>query len=882
VLSRSNNDDSNTAATPDKGRSPNGRLAPSSLRVPPVPYGEWITEPLLLVALGPKGQEIARARLDLHGLLDERFFFGGPLGVIWNGTQAELTLWAPTAQLVKAILFDENGNPFRVLPMQKEGGVWRTSATPGTRYLFEVTVFQPETGQVETHRVTDPWGVALTPGSRFSLAVDLDSPDMKPAGWSSFVPPAHGAPVSVYETHVRDLTVADPDLTTRLRGKFEGMAAPGSRHEAHLRNLAGAGITHLHLLPLNDFGSVPEEAQEEPRVPASGRSSAAPQEEIDRVRKSDAYNWGYDPVHWLVPEGSYAVENRTKELRALVMRLGSMGLGLVQDVVFNHTYASGTEPFSVLDRVVPMYFHRFRADGTRFESSCCPDTASERRMMEKLITDSLLHWARAYRVAGFRFDLMNLHPKKMMERIRDRLRKEFPGILLYGEAWPFGSLEETLPGQAFFQTRSHGTGVASFNDRFRDALRGGNTSPSGKSDQGWATGLFWNFNHEPANRDTPPSASAQAERLAFYSDVIRFGLSGSLRDFTLRDFHGNAVKGGEHFFRGQPTAWAQSPGETVNYASAHDGYTLFDALAAKLPFAEPTRLSLPRAQLLALATVALSQGIAFFEGGSELLRSKSGDADSYDSGDWFNRLDFTYTDNGFGSGLPIADKNQDNWPLQAPLLGNPDLKPTQENILAAVAHFQETLQIRKSSPLFRLQTADEINARLTFQNTGPDQIPGLIVMTLADEDDKGVPAGDLDPNYDRIVVLFNAAPGEVSFAIPEDAGLELGEMQFRLHPILAASADPVVQTSSYDAATGTFTVPGRTTAVFVLDEIPVQLELPTAEPAPTRVPTSTPESTPALSEETETPTNTYIVGALIGLVVVFGLAAWARMRKGKK
>jgi pullulanase/glycogen debranching enzyme len=279
---------------------------------------------------------------------------------------------------------------------------------------------------------------------------------------------------------------------------------------------------------------------------------------------------------------------------------------------------------------------------------------------------------------------------------------------------------------------------------------------------------------------------------------------------------------------------------------------------------------------LGISLVGLSQGIPFFTAGDDMLRSKSFDKDSYDSGDWFNRMDFTYTDNGFGSGLPIADKNQDNWPLQAPLLGNPDLKPTQENILAAVAHFQETLQIRKSSPLFRLQTADEIMARLTFQNTGPDQIPGLIVMTLADEDDTGVPAGDLDPNYDRIVVLFNAAPDEVTFSLADAAGLEL-----HLHPIQAASADPVAQTASFDPATGAFTVPGRTTAVFVLDEIPVQLDLPTSEPAATRVPTSTP------AEESTVP-ETGLSGNAIGLIalgvlaVLFAIAAWVRARRGKK
>ncbi len=738
-----------------------------SFHVPPLKLEDWISEPLLVVALGTKGQELGRARLELHGLLDERFFWDGALGVTWPDSKPSFALWAPTAQNVNLLQFDDEEHLTRIVPMKNQNGVWRAQGIPG-RYLYEVTVFQPETEQVETHRVTDPWSVALTWDSRFSLAVRLD--ESVPPGWEDFRPP-HREPTTIWESHVRDLTVGDPLLPVALQGKFSGVGHQQSRNQSHLRELAEAGVTHLHLLPINDFGSVPERNAVIPRFPSSGRSSAAPQEELDRVRKLDAYNWGYDPVHWMVPEGSYSLENRVRELREMVLRLGSMGIGLVQDVVFNHTFASGSEPFSVLDRVVPMYFYRFKANGTRYESSCCPDTASERKMMEKLITDSLLHWARTYRVAGFRFDLMNLHPKDMMDRVRHRLREEFPHILLYGEAWPFGSLEDSYPGKAFFQTRSYGTGVASFNDRLRDAIRGGNTSPSGKSDQGWATGLYWDFNHEPANRDTPPWPSAQQERLGFYSDVIRFGIAGNLRDYNLRDFLGNSVTGGSHFFRGQETAWAASPRETVNYVSAHDGYTLFDSIVAKVPFTTPRKTDPARAQILALATVALSQGIAFFEGGSELLRSKSGDADSYDSGDWFNRIDFSFASNNWAVGLPPHWRNLSDWSFWKPRLDSGMFGATTDEILKAKDLFLAYLRIRSESDHFRLSTLEEVETQLRFLSNDAGLTPGLIVYWIQGTEG------------DRLIAL-NPAPEAQTFLSPI-----LQAKTWRLHPELRKFVD---------------------------------------------------------------------------------------------
>jgi hypothetical protein len=205
---------------------------------------------------------------------------------------------------------------------------------------------------------------------------------------------------------------------------------------------------------------------------------------------------------------------------------------------------------------------------------------------------------------------------------------------------------------------------------------------------------------------------------------------------------------------------------------------------------------------MGLSLVALGQGIPFFHAGDELLRSKSLDRNSYNSGDWFNRLDFSYESNNWGVGLPPAGDNQDKWPVLKPLLGNPALKPSSAHITRALDHFEEMLAIRKSADLFRLRTAEDIQAKVRFLNTGSSQLPGLIVMNLRDE-----LAAD---GITDIVVLFNANDEQQEFSIPEYEG---GMME--LHPVLRSSTDALVRGSLFVAPTGTFIVPGRTTAVFV-------------------------------------------------------------------
>lgn len=742
---------------------------------------EWARQPYMLMVSDPQGNEVDRTYFQLGALLDQLYDYRGCLGVCWANGKPTLRLWAPTARNVQVSWVDGGGAEPMAL---KPEGIWEISGPAswdGRGYLFEVEVFTPATGRVEKHRVTDPYSLALAVNSRHSVLVNPTDPRWTPAGWDSVARPALAARTDavLYELHLRDFSAGDTSVPAELRGTYRAFTVTESEGSRHLGDLARAGITHVHLLPLQDFASVEEDPRQrrEAEIPVDlPGDSPVPQSQLAKVRALDAYNWGYDPFHYFAPEGSYATQPaggaRIREVREMVLALRRHGLRTVLDVVFNHTMGSGIEVSSVLDRVVPGYYYRLDVEGRVRNSSCCSDTASERRMMEKLMGDALEAWRTIYKIDGFRFDLMNLHGVSTMRRLRDRLRAEDPSLLLYGEAWSFGSLLEQDPGDAFTQPRAYGQGIGVFNDRLRDAVRGGTTSSTQKSDQGFATGLFYDFNHEPANRATPVDLGAQREKLLWLTDVVRVGMAGNLRDYRFRNFRGDWINGGQLQFNGGPVGVAQDPEDTVNYVSAHDGYTLWDALQAKLPFhtrsREPSTAPIEERvdrQILALGIVAFSQGVPFFDSAAELLRSKSGDQNSYDSGDWFNRIDWTGRENGWARGLPPMFSNYGDEAFWAPRLADDALAVGPAEIERARRAFLEMLTLRKSSPLFRLRSGAEIQARVRDLNgeLGPMQRPGLMVMEIADEDADG---RDLDPRWRRLLVAVNATNETAFFSHP--------------------------------------------------------------------------------------------------------------------
>ena len=574
----------------------------------------------------------------------------------------------------------------------------------------------------------------------------------------------------------------------------------------HLKNLADAGLTHVHLLPVFDCATIPEDPAMQlapPDLSVYAPDSERQQAEVDAVRVQDAFNWCYDPFHYTVPEGSYSTDPdgvaRILEFREMVASLNRNGLRVVMDVVYNHTTAFGQAEKSVLDRIVPDYYQRLDEKGDVETSTCCANTATEHYMMEKLMVDSLLTWAVQYKVDSFRFDLMGHHSKDNIEKVRDALHAltvendgvDGPSIYLYGEGWNFG---EVADGARFVQAiqphMGRGTGVGTFNDRIRDAVRGGAHDDEGVEHlrtQGFVNGLWY-----APNAETTGSEAEKAQLLHF-ADIIRASLAGNLADYRFVDRHGDEVPASAIDYNGQPAAYASDPQESVNYAAAHDNETLFDINQYKLPLDTPMADRV-RVVNLANSIVALAQGIPFFHAGQEMLRSKSCDSNSFDSGDWFNLLDFSYRDNGWARGLPPAWDNEANWPEIGPLLGDPAMAPGNRHITAANEYAKELLRIRKSSQLFRLGTARDVIEKVAFHNTGPEQVPGVIVMSLAD-------------GGESILVLFNATPAAVEFPFEGDG--------FELHPVQKVSSDPVTRTAVFDSQAGAFRVPARTTAVFL-------------------------------------------------------------------
>lgn len=366
--------------------------------------------------------------LQIPGVLDSLYaeaMRDVDLGVSWNANTPTLRLWAPTAQQVELTLVDGEDTQTKEMT-RDDSGTWSVTGDPswkGLKYTYAVDVYVPSTGQVERNSVTDPYSVGLSLNSTHSVLVNLDDADLKPEGWADSTGPVLASPVdqTIYELHVRDFSLNDPEVPEELRGSYLAFAED-SHGTRHLRELAKAGLNTVHLLPTFDIASIEEDKAKQTTpecdLEAGGPASEDQQACVAAQADTDAFNWGYDPFHFLVPEGSYASNaeaafggSRTAEFRTMVKALHDMDLRVVLDQVYNHTAASGQADQSVLDQVVPGYYHRLNAQGEVEQSTCCENIATEHAMAEKLMVDSIVTWARDYRVDGFRFDLMGHHSR---------------------------------------------------------------------------------------------------------------------------------------------------------------------------------------------------------------------------------------------------------------------------------------------------------------------------------------------------------------------------------------------------------------------------------------------------------------------------------------
>ncbi|WP_153039609.1 type I pullulanase [Thermoanaerobacter sp. YS13] len=493
-------------------------------------------------------------------------YSGDDLGCIFNPLYSKFRLWSPTAEKVYLCLFKDNKK--REIEMEKsENGTWFVEIKENLKNAFYTYNILRKGKFVET---VDPYARALTANGTHGVVIDLKDTD--PPGWSEDVKPPFDDPVDavIYELHVRDFSF-NKDSGIKNKGKYLAFTEKGSNYKGvktGLDHLVELGITHVHLLPFQDFASVDE--------------------------LKGGYNWGYDPYHYFVPEGSYAVDpndplSRIKEVKEMILSLHRAGIRVVMDVVYNHTYSIFD---SIFDKVEPGYFYRHNPDGSYSNGSGCGnETASERPMVKKLIIDSLKYWVKEYHVDGFRFDLMGLHDIDAMKEIEKILHSIDPSLLLYGEPWTAGPSVLPLEKQ-FLKGAQKGTRIAVFNDNFRNAIKG---LPDDES-KGFATG------------------KKNVEKDIMKGVVGSIEYSSEIKDFAL------------------------NPQETINYVSCHDNLTLWDKISKSN--SEATEEEKILMDKLATMIIFTSQGIPFIHAGEEFLRTKRGNNNSYNAGDEINQLDW--------------------------------------------------------------------------------------------------------------------------------------------------------------------------------------------------------------------------------------------------
>jgi pullulanase len=508
---------------------------------------------------------------------------GDDLGVFWTPEKTAVKIWAPTAKMVEFRLYKDGttGEAFHKTQLQATGdGTWST------------VLMGDYEGRFYTFRINDGEWLAETPdmytrcvGVNGKRGLIFNPQKTYPENWQNDQGPElkKFTDALIYETHVRDFSISESS-GIQHKGKYLGFTEEDTKTlggaTTGLSHLKELGITHVHLLPVYDFATVDEE------------------------KPLEKYNWGYDPLHYNAPEGSYATiaydgTVRIKELKKLVQALHSNGIGVVLDVVYNHTFFTKE---SVFNQTVPGYFYRQKKDGSFANASGCGnEVATERAMVRKFIVDSLKYWAKEFHVDGFRFDLMGIYDLETMKIIRDELDKIRPGMMLYGEGWTGGESPMPEEKRAVKRNSTKLPGVACFNDDLRDALKGNHSS---KKTKGFVSGL------------------------ELREESVKFGIVGAVHHPQIVYDYVESAR--------QP--WASEPTQCVNYSSCHDNYTLWDKLKASCSKAGDVEMR--KMVKLTGAIVLTSQGIPFLHAGVEFCRTKGGNPNSYKSPDSVNQIDW--------------------------------------------------------------------------------------------------------------------------------------------------------------------------------------------------------------------------------------------------
>ncbi len=529
-------------------------------------------------------------------------YAGTDLELTVDARGTHFTLWSPKAEAVQVLLFntDRNSAPFDTLNMSADkGGVWRAMKSEklyGKYYTFRVKVDGAWLAQTP-----GIWAKAV--GTNGERAAIIDFGKTNPEGWANDKGPVVNSITDavIYEMHHRDFSV-HPTSGIVHKGKFLALTEEGTTNENgkatgidHLKEL---GVTHVHILPSYDYNSV-----DEANAPAN------------------QYNWGYDPYNYNVPEGSYSTDpanpvTRVLEMKQMIKALHDAGIGVVMDVVYNHTADNDKSNFSL---TAPGYFYRHRDDGSYSDASGCGnETASDRQQMRNFIVNSVKYWASEYHIDGFRFDLMAIHDIETMNEVAATLKAVNPSIFVYGEGWTAGDSPLPAEQRALKENVAKMQGIAVFSDDLRDAVKG---HYSNAEDRGFATG-------KPGNEET-----------------VKIGIVASTVHPQVDYSKGNNSK----------FAYASAPTQIINYVSCHDDLTLTDKLAKSMPGS--TEAERQRAARLAQTIVFTSQGTPFMFAGEEVFRDKKGVHNSYKSPDSINAIDWS-----------LLDKNEEQFKYYAELI----------------------------------------------------------------------------------------------------------------------------------------------------------------------------------------------------------------------
>ena len=621
-------------------------------------------------------------KLNFNNDFDKIYGYDGDLGAIYSKDKCKFILWAPTAENVQLALYGDNGYDFdceakEVYTMSKGiNGTWIVEINGdfnGQFYNYLINI----NGKIS--EVVDPYAKAVGVNGNRGMVIDLNTTN--PEGWEKDTKPELKSATDsiIYEAHVRDLSIDETSgISNEYKGKFKALTIwdsciPGTTVKTVVNHIKDMGFTHIHLLPAFDFGSIDENKLEQPQ-----------------------FNWGYDPKNYNVPEGSYSTnpylgDVRIKEFKEMVKALHEAGIRVVMDVVYNHTYNLD----SCLNNAVPGYYYRQDENGEYSDASACGnETASERYMFRRYMVDSVVYWAKEYHIDGFRFDLMGIHDIETMKLIREELNKIDSSIIMYGEGWTGGPspLKEELAALKKNTYKFDKLQIAAFSDDCRDGVKG----------------------HVFYDEETGFVNGKDG-----LEETIKFAIVASTHH---KDIDKENIVYSNEF-------WANEPYQTINYASAHDNYTLWDKLQISTP--NCTEEELIAMNKLIAGIILTSQGISFVHAGEEMARTKE---------DEEGKL----VENSFES----SDKvNKIYW----------DRKVKYNDLFE---YYNVLISLRKEYKAFRMNTNEEIKENIHFLKKGVNFSENNLVAYIID-------AKNIDIKCEKIAVIINANNKDVDVELEE-------------------------------------------------------------------------------------------------------------------